>query len=134
MRDFFKSFRDKYKVSKIPVVDETKINKEEEAKKLTMNLNMLFVAIPLLKPYGEEPNKVKLSQQHIDIILEVINSNNELIKNCEYYNDVIQILRGLIANKEEGIEINSTFISDSRKIQKFYYTFQDEKYWNEKSF
>ena len=65
MRDFFKSFRDKYKVSKIPVVDETKINKEEEAKKLTMNLNMLFVAIPLLKPDGEEPNKVKLSQQHI---------------------------------------------------------------------
>lgn len=132
MKNLFKSFRDKYKVSKIPVVSETKVSKNEEAKQLAMKLNMLFVAIPLMKPYNGDINKVKLLEEHINVILDVLNSQNELIKNSEYYDEVKSILEEILDNNQNGIEINNSFISKARRIQIFYYSFQDEKYWKEK--
>ena len=130
----FERFRNRYKVEKVPAVSENKITKEEEAKQLAMKLNMLFVAIPLLKPYGKDIHTVQLLDEHINIILEVLNSKNELIKNSEYYNEVRTILEEIVSNNQNGIKIDSSFISKSKKIQIFYYSFQDEKYWSEKSF
>ncbi len=134
MKNVFERFRNKYKVKDIPVASEPKISKEEEAKKLTMKLNMLFIAIPLLKPCENDVNRVNLLEEHIDIIQDVLNSDNELIKNHQLYHEVKNILEGMLASNENGIEINHTFLSKARKIQNFYYYFQDQKYWEEKPF
>lgn len=134
MKNIFERFRNKYKVNDIPVVRKSKISKEEEAKNLTMKLNMLFVAIPLLKPCENDANRVNLSEEHISIIEEVLNSDNELIKNNERYEEIKAILEEILASNKDGIEIDHTFLSKAKKIKVFYYNFQDQKYWKEKPF
>ena len=110
---------------------ENENKNKKEAKDLVANLNVVFYSLPMVDPSKQ---RIKLPEKYIQIINEVLNTENELILKSEYYNDVKNILIKILEYNNEGILIDDEFLAMSRKIQVFYYSFQDKEYWEEKPF
>ena len=135
MNKLRKKFIEKYGVSKVikPLQKDSK-DLEKEAAQLALKLNAVFVVIPMLKPYGEDVNKVKLLQEHLNIILDVLNTSNQVILGNQFYNEVKNILQKVLEENEKGIILNDELLKNSRMISKFSNSLQGKEYWEEKSY
>ena len=130
--DKFKSFRMKYKTDAESVVK--KESKQEEAARLTLEVKVLFsVGIVLLKPYdSQKPNTVKVPPEQIQIIKDFLNTDNELIRNNEFFVQVKDFLEGIVKSNDSGIELDGEYYRHTRMIEKLCYSFQGKEYWEEK--
>ena len=129
MKNAFKAFRDKYKLTQIS--SQKKVQPDEEAIKLALELDAVFVGGPMQEPFDGDWNKVKLPQEHINIIKNILNTSNELITHSEFYNQIVEISQYIIENNEKGITIDY-IVSKSSIVKKFYYSLQSQEYWMEK--
>lgn len=91
---------------------------EEQRRNLILGLKAVFVIIPLLKPYNKEEDLVKVPNEHINIILRVLKSDdNKIIQNKLFF-DVKKCLEEIIDN--DGIfKIDETFLEKANMVQRF---------------
>ena len=117
-------------VKKVSAEEESK----QEAKMLVGNLQAYFVNMPLINPTVK---KVKLPEAYISMFNQIINTSNSNILNNKYYPKVKHHLEEILKMDEEfgGISIDSIdYTSKGRDVQLLFYDFQDQKYWEDKSF
>ena len=128
--DFLKRIKANFMKSKL---DKNSIENEnkKQAKDLVGRLNVVFYSLPMVDPSKQ---RIKLPEKYIQVINEALNTENELILKSEYYDEVRNILIKILELNNEGILIDNEFLAMSRKIQIFYYSFQDKEYWEEKPF
>ncbi len=134
MKNLVQVFKSKYKVKKEQMPNnkqEKDGTQEQEAAKLTLELNTLFVVIPLLQPYNNDINLVRIEGVQIEAIQNVLNADNEFILNNEFYIQSKEYLQRIL-NNDGVIELNQEFNSKSKIIQKLAYSLQGKEYWEEK--
>lgn len=92
---------------------------------LVSGLKAVFVIIPLLKPYNGEYDLVKLPYQYLDIISEVLRSDDEKITQNKLFFEVKELLQDIINN--DGIfRIDNTYSEKSSKVEKFCYSLLED--------
>lgn len=96
-------------------------NMAEQRRDLILGLKAVFVIIPLLKPYNNEKDLVKIPHEYLNIISKVLNSeDNEIIQNKLFF-DVKLYLEEIIEN--EGIfRIDNCYLEKTNIVENFCYS------------
>ena len=129
MRNIFKEFRNKYKVTNIPNVKEvSKEAPEKEAQRLTLQLDAVMVYAPLFKSCNGDCDRVQLNELCIQYIQEILHTSNQLILENEFYQKVKGKLQEFLDKNSEGIEVKD-IVNISRDVKKLFYTMQPQEYW-----
>ncbi len=123
------------RIKAIPKIVKKTTNTEQEnenqAKDLVAKLDAVFVSLPLVNPLEK---RVKLPEKYIGIIEDVLSTSNECILKSERYPKIKNILQEILDKDKEGILIDKNYIEMASEVKRFYYSFQDQKYWEEKPF
>ena len=130
MKSLIQKFREKYRVN----INSKSINKKSEdtienARKLAGKLKVDFLAIS----YSFDPVSgsvvVNLTDDMIEIIEEVLNTENEFIKSNEFFLKVKDYLQKMVDNRQ--ITLNEEFDENFKTVEKLHYdTHRDDReFW-----
>ena len=133
MKNPFKEFRNKYRIS-VPISKvEVKETPEKEAQRLTGQLDAIMVNAPLYKPYNGDYNRVQLNETCLQWIQEILNTSNQLILENESYQKIRERLQEFLDKNSQGIEVKD-IVDISREVKKLFYTMQPQEYWEKTGF
>lgn len=129
MKSLIQKFREKYKVN----INSKSVNKRaedtiESARKLAVKLKADFLAISYSFSLNS-PEIVNLTDDMIEIIEEVLNTENEFIRNNEFFLQVKDYLRKMIDNRQ--IILNEEFYKNFKTVEMLHYdTHRDDReFW-----
>ena len=133
MKSLIQRFRDKYKVNKKDINSMTSSNEKQEdimkdAVKLAGSLKGDFLAISYSFSL-DSPEIVNLTDDMVEIIEEVLNTENEFIKNNEFFLKVKDYLQEMIDNRQ--ITLNEEFYKNMKTVEMLHYdTHRDDReFW-----
>lgn len=97
------------------------IENEEQRRNLVLGLKAVFVIIPVLKPCSNDTDLVKIPNEHINIILKVLESDDEKITQNKLFFEVKKYLEEIIENN--GIfKIDEIFLKKANVVERFCYS------------
>ena len=131
MRNPFKEFRNRYKSAVKPI--KNKETQEQEARRLALQLDAIFVQAPMFKPYNGDFSKIQLDEICIQYFKEILNTSNKLIIENEFYQNIKGKLEELLEKNSKGLDIDS-IVEISGEVKRLYYSMQPQEYWEEKDF
>jgi len=101
--------------------------------KLILELKAVFVMIPLLKEYHGENNLVKLTDEHIHIISNILRSDSKELLENKFFPEIKEYLSKILEG--DGIlKLDDTFYTKAKVVERFCYSLLDEKYFEQKTF
>ena len=131
MKGLMSKFRERYKSTASHNSLSSEENFKKEAAELTKLLAATINMISMLKPHNNDWNVVQLTQNQLDIIVSVLNTNNALILENKNFLELRPFLEELVANNETGIKLGENINKNARIAKTLAASLQPKEYWED---